>query len=159
MEALIEVGYREGVFDANGGGIKKDVVDLDIKGVREVRTHQLYLLEGKISAEGARFISENILCDPVTQYYKLLQRADSGKANGSNGHYAVEVWFKKGVTDNVGTSVKKAIDDLEIKGVAAVRSGRKFILEGKLTKSEAINITTRLLANEVVEEYRIYGEQ
>jgi len=159
METVIEVGYREGVFDANGEGIKKDILDLDIKGVREVRTHQLYLLEGKISAGGTRFISEKILCDPVTQHYKLLPRADSGKANSSNGNYAIEVWFKKGVTDNVGVSVKKAIDDLEIKGVGAVRSGRKFILEGKLTKSEAINITTRLLANEVVEEYKIYGEQ
>lgn len=159
METIIEVGYKEEVFDAIGEGIKKDILDLGIKGVKDVLTHQLYLIEGTLAEKGLRFIAEHILCDPVTQYYKIIPKPQKKKSKSSDGHFAVEVWFKKGVTDNVGASVEKAVEDLELKGVSEVRSGRKVIMKGRLKKPEVINITTRLLANEVVEEYKIYGEK
>lgn len=154
METLIEVGYKEGVFDATGEGIKKDILDLDIKGVKEVSARQLYLIEGKLPEEKIRIVAGRILSDPVHQYYKINHPPPAGWRIG----FAVEVWFKKGVTDNVGASVKKAIEDLKIKGVSEVRAGRKFIIEGNLDEEAIVNITTRLLANEVVEEYKIHGE-
>jgi len=153
METLIEVGYKEGVFDATGEGIKKDILDLDIKGIKEVSARQLYLVEGKLPGEKIRIIAERILCDPVHQYYKVVDQSAS-----PGGGFSVEVWFKKGVTDNAGASVKKAIEDLKIKGVSEVRSGRKFIIEGNLNEEAIVNITTGLLANGVVEEYKIHGK-
>jgi len=156
MDAIIEVGYKEGVFDASGEGIKKDISDLDIKSVEDVFTHQLYFIKGSLPEENLQFIAKNILCDPITQSYEVIYQP-SKKSSFSDKDFAVEVWFKKGVTDNVGDSVKKAAEDLKLKGISEIHSGRKFILKGKLKKNDVINITTKLLANDVVEEYKIYG--
>jgi len=158
METIIKIGYNEGIFDATGEGVKKDILDLGIKGVKSVSIDQLYLIKGDPEKKDLGFIAENILCDPIVQSYEIISRHE-GRAPAAGGKcFAVEVWFKKGVTDNVGQSVKKAIDDLRIAGVTEVQSGRKFRLEGKIKKPEIINITTRLLASEVVEDYKIYEE-
>ncbi|MCX5715062.1 MAG: phosphoribosylformylglycinamidine synthase subunit PurS [Candidatus Omnitrophica bacterium] len=45
----IEVFDRPGVFDAVGSGIKKDILDLGVKTVRDVRFAQAYLIDGDIS--------------------------------------------------------------------------------------------------------------
>ena len=163
MEAIIEIGYKPGIFDATGEGVKKGISDLGIRGVMHVSTHQLYSIKGNFTDDNLEFIARNILCDPIVQYYRIGK--ESQKAKGASRkmfagrkHFAAEVWFKKGVTDNVGDSVKKAIEDLGLRTVAEVHSGRKFIIDGKLQKTQVVNIATKLLANEIVEDYKIYGE-
>ena len=159
MSTVIEVSYKEGVFDAGAEAVKKDISDLGIKGARSISTHQLYSIEGDPKEKDLEFIAGEILSDPVTQVYRINSSPDANRQDGAGGVFSVEVWLKKGVTDNVGSSVKKAISDLELKGVLDVSSGRKYLIKGKLSKSDVVSITTRLLANEVVEEYRIHGEK
>lgn len=157
MEAIVEVGYKEDVFDATGEGIKKDISDLGVGKVKYVSTHQLYHIKGSLKEKELEFIAQHILCDPIVQYYNIMFGSQK-KTNSHKVNFAVEVWFKKGVTDNVGESVKKAIEDLGLKGVAEVHTGRKFIIDGRLKRPDVVNITTKLLANQVVEDYKIYGE-
>jgi phosphoribosylformylglycinamidine synthase len=157
MEAIIEIGYKTGIFDASGESIKRGVGDLGVKGIKSVGTHQLYLVKCSLQQKDLQYIAQNVLCDPIIQNYKIINQTEQKKTVHKK-HYAVEVWFKKGVTDNVGESVKKAIEDLEIVGIDEIHTGRKFILEGNIKRPEVVTITTRLLANEVVEDYKIYGE-
>jgi phosphoribosylformylglycinamidine (FGAM) synthase PurS component len=41
MKWKVEVGYKAEVFDAAGEGLKKDIADLGIQGVRGVRIYEL----------------------------------------------------------------------------------------------------------------------
>ena len=69
--------------------------------------------------------------------------------------YLVEVWYKPGVTDAVGQSVKKGIEDLGIKSVKSVSSGQVYLIEGNSTEIEIESICEKLLANSVIQNYKI----
>ena len=69
--------------------------------------------------------------------------------------YEVEVWYKPGVTDAVGDSVKKGIRDLNIKGTESVKTGQVYIISGKLGTKDIEKICEGLLSNNVVQFYKV----
>ena len=69
--------------------------------------------------------------------------------------WEVEVWYKPGVTDSTGDSVKKGIKDLNVSGVEEVKTGQVYIISGKIGKAEVEKICSGLLANNVVQYYNI----
>ena len=146
----IEVWYRKGVFDPGSQGLCSDILDLGIKGITAVETGSIFLIKGKISPDGLKKIARELLVDPVTQEFY------SGKRALPKGAVSVEVWFKEGVTDTVGETARKGITDLGIAGEFAVSTARRYLLYGKnISKKKTGAIANRLLANEVIQIYKI----
>ncbi|MCX5642403.1 MAG: phosphoribosylformylglycinamidine synthase subunit PurS [Candidatus Omnitrophica bacterium] len=146
----IEVWYRKNVFDPGSRGLCGDILDLGIKGIAEVKTGSIFLIQGKISPSGLQKVARELLADPVTQDFY------SGKRPLPRGAVSVEVWFKEGVTDTVGETAEKGITDLGIAGKFAVSTARRYLLYGKnISKKKAADIAGRLLANEVIQTYKI----
>lgn len=150
MQWKIEVGYKPTATDAMGEGIKKDIEDLGISGVDDVKTMQLYIVEGDLSESDIKSVCENLLTDRITQVYdydgSLIDHEDSGA-------WVVEVTYKHGVTDTVGESTIKGIKDLGITGVDTARTGKKCIIKGSLDENNIETICKRLLANDVIQNY------
>lgn len=69
--------------------------------------------------------------------------------------WSVEVWYKPEVTDPVEDSVMKGVADLDVQGLKSVRTGQKFLLQGSLARDQVERICKELLANPVMQEYRI----
>ncbi|MFH0797232.1 MAG: phosphoribosylformylglycinamidine synthase subunit PurS [Candidatus Omnitrophota bacterium] len=154
----IEVWYQKGVFNATASGLSGDIADLGIKSVQAVEVGAVYFVKGTLSRSLSRrhtqleLIARELLVDPVTQVFYVGQRKRPKEA------VAVEVWFKEGVTDTVGETALKGLQDLGIKGVRQASTGRRYFLYGKkLTPSEVKTIAISLLANEVIQTYRIKG--
>jgi len=146
----IEVWYRKGVFDPGSQGICGDILDLGIKGITSVEIGSIFLIKGKISAAGLAKVARELLADPVTQEFY------SGKRVLPKRAVSVEVWFKEGVTDTVGETARKGIADLNISGEFTVATARRYLLYGKnVSKKKAAAIAGRLLANEVIQTYKI----
>ena len=80
MKYYIEVGFNKGVVDPVGEGLKKDILDLNIKGVKEVHTAFLYEIEGEIDTPAVDRICRELLVDPVIQWYIINPKksADEG---------------------------------------------------------------------------------
>ena len=76
----IEIKDKPGVFDAVGQGIKKDIFDLGIKSVSEVRFVQVYIIEASVSEQGIRKICEELLTDRVSQDY-VIRRPAAGETS------------------------------------------------------------------------------
>jgi len=74
---------------------------------------------------------------------------------GKHMRWEVEVWYKAGVTDAVGDSVIKGIKDLGVGGVTSVKTGQVYIIEGKTDKKQIEKICSGLLANGIVQFYKI----
>ena len=146
----IEVWYRKGVFDPGSQGLCSDILDLGIKGITAVETGSIFLIKGKISPASLTKVARELLADPVTQEFY------SGKRALPKGTVSVEVWFKKGVTDTVGETARKGIADLGVTGEFAVSTARRYLLYGKnISKKKTEAIANRLLANEVIQTYKI----
>ena len=69
--------------------------------------------------------------------------------------WTIEVWYKPAVTDPVSDSVKKGISDLGIKKIKNARTAQKYIIEGTITRKEIERICKELLANPVIQTYKI----
>ncbi|MDO9573454.1 MAG: phosphoribosylformylglycinamidine synthase subunit PurS [Candidatus Contubernalis sp.] len=146
----IEVWYRKGVFDPGSRGICSDILDLGIKGVTGAEIGSIFLIKGNISPAGLKKVAQELLVDPVTQEFY------SGKRALPKGAISVEVWFKEGVTDTVGETTRKGIADLGITGEFSVSTARRYLLYGKsISKKKTAAIANRLLANEVIQTYKI----
>ena len=84
MSWKIEIRDLAGIFDAVGHGIKKDILDLGLPGVRDVSFAQVYTIEGGISEEQARKICEELLVDPIAQEYKIVSEYQSVRVSGEH---------------------------------------------------------------------------
>lgn len=146
----IEVWYRKGVFDPGSRGLCNDILDLGIKGITAVETGSIFLIKGKISPANLKKVAQELLVDPVIQEFY------SGKRALPKGAVSVEVWFKEGVTDTVGETARKGMADLGITGEFVVSTARRYLLYGKnISEKKAAAIAGRLLANEVIQTYKI----
>ena len=156
MKWKIEIRYKPEMPDALGQGISEDIMDLGITGVDSVRTAQLYWIEGNLKGQEIEHICAELLADPVTQDYVYnSSESAAGASPSQTDTWIVEVRFKPGVTDAVGDSVIKGINDLGISGVQAAQTGKKYWLYGNLVSSALETIAQHLLANEVIEAFEI----
>ena len=143
----VEVHYKPEVPDTVGDGILEDIVDLGINGVDSVRTATVYWIEGTLNTQAVNRIGSELLADPITQTYTCVNQDNSSK------DWTLEVQFKPGVTDAVGDSTVKGIQDLGITGVTAVRTGHKYWLAGDLNAEVVETIAQRLLMNDVIQTF------
>lgn len=150
MVYRIEVREKKGFYDAVGSGIKKDIRDLGYgKKIEDVKSIQVYIIDGEITESRARDICEALLIDPIVQYYTC--EAGSGSESSEKGYSIFEVAYNPGVMDPVEESAKKAIKDLGITSVRAVKTAKKYLIKGKLSKPDLHSIAENILYNKVIQ--------
>lgn len=143
----IEVGFKEGIRDALGESIRKRIIeDLHID-VSWVRTIDVYTFDCKLSPEQAKLLGENLFADPIIQVYSLQPLA-------KDFSWLIEVGFKPGVTDNVGNTAKKASEEI-LKTSINVYFSRQYLIKADITRQEVERIACELLANSLIERWRI----
>ncbi|HNQ50426.1 MAG TPA: phosphoribosylformylglycinamidine synthase subunit PurL [Candidatus Omnitrophota bacterium] len=145
----IEVRDKPGIFDAVGEGIRKDISDLGINAVKEVRFIQVYMIEGSVFEDGIRRICEELLIDRVAQDYAIV--FSSGRRRTDSGEFMVEVAYNPGVMDPVEESTLKAIRDMGINTVHSVKTARKFLIRGAITEAQLKTISEKLLYNKLIQ--------
>ncbi|MDP2980541.1 MAG: phosphoribosylformylglycinamidine synthase subunit PurL [Candidatus Omnitrophota bacterium] len=148
MEWKIEIRNKKGVFDPLGNGIKKDIRDLGIKGVKKVNVSHVFIISGDIAEPDIERIAGELLADPITEEYLLRAVAAAGeRAKGR----VVEIAYNPGVMDPVEESTRKAIRDMGIYGVKSLRTERKYLVDGKITEGDFKSICEKLLYNKVIQ--------
>jgi len=144
----IEVRNKPGIFDAIGESTKKDIMDIGIDRIESVSFIQAYSLLGDLDRKTLENIAKELLCDPITQEYAI--NADFSFEHEGNTH-VVEVAYNPGVMDPVEDSAKKAIGDMGIRKVESIKTRKRYVLKGALTKTEIDSITEKLLCNKVIQ--------
>ena len=149
----IEIKEKPGVFDAVGEGIKRDIFDLGIKAVPEVRFVQVYTLAGEITAAQAQLISDRLLSDSITQQYTIInpEQVQEWRKAAAKRTCIVEVAYNPGVMDPVEESALKGIKDLGIEGVTSFKTAKRYILTGKLSALQLKTISEKLLYNKLIQ--------
>ncbi len=172
---LFEIGYKAGVTDPVGRGLKHDIAHLGLGKVSHVASAQLYRISGTLSTDERSRIANDLLCDPILNEYRdpspspLPEGRGPGHAfslKGEGGRRSdegkrsmvIDVWYKAGVTDVVGDSVRKGIADLNIPGVQDVRTGMRYHLQGVTRREAAEKIALALLVNPLVHDMTIHAD-
>jgi len=153
MASRIEVGFKNGIRDALGEKIKKRIIDNLSLPVEKVSAIEVYTITGDLSKDELNDAACGPLSDPVIQNYSI------NKPLAGDFDWLIEVGFRPGVTDNVGKTAREAIELLLGSNIGqrkiAVYTSRQYLICGKITKKDAEEIATGLLANDLIERYQI----
>jgi phosphoribosylformylglycinamidine synthase II len=146
----IEVRLKDRLSDARGQSLVRDIHDLGIASVSSVTVTDVYFLNAELATTDLERVCSNLLADPVTQEYRH-SAGDSATADAEPNTLAIEVAYNPGVTDPVEETAMKAIQDLGVTGVAAVKTARLYLFEGNPTAEELAVISQRLLVNPIIQ--------
>jgi phosphoribosylformylglycinamidine synthase II len=150
MVHRIEIGFKKDIRDALGEKMRKKIVEHFGILVEEVKTAEVYTIEGELTSEDLEKIASGPFSDPAIQRYVI----DRGIAESFD--WLIEVGFKPGVTDNVGRTATEAVKLLlERNGGIRVFTSRQYLLTGPLERADADRIASGLLANELIQRFEI----
>jgi len=141
----IEVLVKDGFADPRAESLQKDILDLGIRAVKRVRVSDIYLLEGKPDESELKTICRELLTDPIVEEYSYKESPYPDDA------HLIEVAYNPGVMDPVEESVVKGIHDLVIANIEAVKTAKRYLLWGELSKEALQSICDKLLVNSVVQ--------
>ena len=147
----IEVSLKSRLPDARGMGLVKDIQDLGITSVTGARVTDVYWLDAELPFEKLDTIGRSLLSDPITQEYSSFSGSVGSGGGTEKQTHTIEVAYNAGVADPVEETVMKAVRDLSIRGVKAVRTTRRYLLLGRLTKKQKEVISSRLLVNPIIQ--------
>ena len=147
MISAIEVSLKPGLPDPRGEGVARNIKDLGIDKDVAIRTHDVYWLEGDVAADELKRIAIGLLTDPIVHEYSLNPICES---DTPALHHLI-VTYNPGVADPAQDTVMKALDDLGINSVTAVKTAVHYVLCGELTDEEVGTIAARLLVNPIIQ--------
>ena len=142
----VEIWPKDDVPDIRGLGLVKDIQDLGIKHVTSVRVVDVYWIDAELRPGELNMLCQKLLADPLIQNY-LHEPGDMLQDKNSENRHAIEVAYNAGVSDPVEDTIMKATLDLGLNNVRAVRTAKRYIIEGKLNVNQLEIIGTRLLVN------------
>ncbi|MBI4181100.1 MAG: phosphoribosylformylglycinamidine synthase subunit PurS, partial [Chloroflexi bacterium] len=152
----IEVRLKSHLPDAAGSGLVKGIQDLGITTISSASVIDIYWLDADLAPAELNLICQSLLADPVTQEFQSFTpspqdvKKDTGGRVRTQSH-TIEVAYNAGVTDPVEDSIMKAIRDLGISSVRAVKTAKRYLLQGHLTEDQLEVISSRLLVNPIIQ--------
>lgn len=155
----IEVRAREERYDVQAHRLAREILQLPIKylptlaantandTLLSIRTAHLYRLSGNLTSATIDQLTRELLVDPVVQEARMTQEPVAD--------YVVDVFFHPGVTDTLAESVLAGTQMLGIPGLERVETGRRYVLDERLSEAEVHTIARALLYNPVIQRYEL----
>lgn len=163
MIYCVEVSIKPGLPDARGLGLLAQVEALGVVDVQSIAVTDLYFLSGDpadgavqgLDADAVQRLVDTLLHDPVVENaaWRPLEALEHEVL--PPGMWTVEVTLLPGVTDSVAESLLAGAQMIGVTGLRQAATGHRYTLRGALSEPEVHRIARGLLANEVIQRYRI----
>jgi phosphoribosylformylglycinamidine synthase len=130
-------------------GLIDELRDAGLPSVRAVQSSRLFFVEGELAWREVQQIATQLLADPVTERYHIAQTSD--KIPSPISGLAFEVHLRLGVMDPVAETT---LAELRSEGFAvhAVRTARRYIVDGEPDAERVAEALRRVLVNDCIEE-------
>ncbi len=153
MPNRLEIALKSDLFDAEGEGIRRKAQDYFGIHLEQVRTIHVLTIDDDLSESQLKTLQEEIFTNPVTQI-------SSFNPLPIEFDWTIWVGFRPGVRDNPGSTAVEAVEDLlDIRFAKndAIYTSRRYCLQGpNLTAADAEKIAAELLANDIIQQWKIY---
>src|SRR5260370_26372914 len=150
----IEVRATSEEYDVHAHQLAREIVALPTRQVPSlaaisastsplvIRTAQLYYLTGNLTPSQVKQLTSQLLIDPVIQEADMSQQPEVTREE-----HIVDVFFHPGGTDTLAESVLTRASMLGITGFERVETGKRNLLDQRLTADEARTITREILSD------------
>lgn len=151
----IEIRPADGQQDRDGDRVLAQSQAFGLTSISRVATARSFLLEGELTQAQVTRAATDLLVDSVTESYTTRLLGDANAIVDDDPATTIHVLLKPGVTDNVGASACKALQDLglEVTAVATVHTCR---INADARPADRQRLATRLLSNDAIERV-IFG--
>jgi phosphoribosylformylglycinamidine synthase len=156
MPSRLEIALRDEVTDPEGQSVLKKARAYFGLELARVRTVHIVTIDADLSPEQLERIRREVFTNPVTQvstYSPLAVSCD----------WVIWIGYRPGVRDNPGATAVEAIEDLlgvRFRPHEAVYTSRRYCVAGSgLARGDLQKITGELLANDIIQQWRIYSSQ
>jgi phosphoribosylformylglycinamidine synthase subunit PurSL len=150
----IEIGFKRGIRDPRGHAIAAKARRFLRLSVASCQTRDVYKVDIALSPRELRTV-QKAFTDPV------VSRSALGRLRQPVFDWLVEVGFKPGVTDNVGTTAKAVVQDVldrPLSSLEAVYTSIQYFIRGnRLTREDMARIARDLLANPLIQTMRVFS--
>jgi len=151
----IEIGLKRGVRDARGRATVAKARRFLRLPVASCQTRDVYKLDVSLSLRELRHI-QKAFADPV------ISRSALARLSPPQFDWLVEVGFKPGVTDNVGTTARALAQDLlerPLPHLETVYTSIQYFFRGQLSRADVERIARDLLANPIIHTIRVFSAE
>ena len=153
MAKRLETALKEHLFDPEGASLCRRVRDYFGWHIGEARVISMLTLDTGLSDAELEAVRAEVFTNPVTQVSGFRSLA-------SDFDWAIWVGYRPGVRDTAGSVAIEAISDYLGKtpapGEAAYTSRLYLLKNAPLSRGQAETIARELLANEIIQQWRVY---
>jgi phosphoribosylformylglycinamidine synthase subunit PurSL len=156
MAYRLEIAIRPDLFDAEGEGVRQKARNYFGFELSRVRTIRVVTVDAVLLPEALSTIRTEIFTNPVTQ-------VSSFEPLSVPFDWTIWVGFRPGVRDNPGSTAMEAIEDVlgrPFEKGEAVYTSKRYCIEGAgLSAGEMDKIAGELLANDIIQQWRIFSKE
>ncbi|MEW6265265.1 MAG: AIR synthase-related protein [Thermodesulfobacteriota bacterium] len=156
MIRRLEIALKEDLRDPEGEGLKAKARDYFGIAVEKARAVSVLTLDADLSPEQFETARTEIFTNPVTQ-------VSSYQPLAGDFDFALWVGLRPGVRDNAGATAQEALEDyfqIGFKPGEAVYSSALYLLSGPgLDRAQVETVGRELLANEIIQQWRVIGRE
>jgi len=152
MPARLEIRLKPELIDAEGMGISRKASAYFGLNVDDTRVIRVLTIDADLSTDQLEMIRTEIFTNPVTEESSFLPMAD-------NFDWIIWVGLRPGVRDPAGSTAVEAIEDLSgirLNQDESVYTSRIYQIRGDLKKKDVETIVREILANDIIQQWKIY---
>ncbi len=149
MLTRIEVYYKPNLQDPDGRRLIAEVATMGFESVNDIRSNDIYLIDGKLSDNDINKICQELLVDTVTQGY-IINPGQKDRENREQDKKIIEISRKQGVMDPSEASILKGIIDMGLM-VQSIKRTKRYIFPNSLQDDDCQLIANKILANPTIE--------
>jgi phosphoribosylformylglycinamidine synthase len=133
-----------GDTDPLGQSVRHQIEEFQIH-VGPISVSRVFLIDTDAPRQQVLRAANELLADPLVERAALTEPSAT-----DNAQSRIEIHLKPGVMDPVAASTEMALRDMGIP-VSEVRTGRAYLIDGKVPQEQLRRIANRVLANGVIE--------
>ena len=155
MAFRLEIRLKDELADADGAGIRRKAKGYFGFKVDHIRVIRVLTVDAELRPEQLEQVRTEIFTNPVTEESSYSPIA---------GEFDWLIWvgFRPGVRDTAGSTAGEAVEDLlgiEFKPGEAIYTSRLYEISGGLDEQQVHKIAGDLLANEVIQQWKIFSRE
>ena len=152
MVSRLEIRLKKELLDAEGSGIRRKSSEYFGYEVEDIRVIRVLTIDADLNPAQLEKIRTEIFTNPVTE-------ESSYSPIATDFAWLIWIGYRPGVRDTAGSTAAEAIEDLtgfKFKPDEAVYYSKLYEIRGNLTESQVRRIASDLLANDIIQQWKIY---
>jgi phosphoribosylformylglycinamidine synthase II len=150
----LEIRLKKDLADAEGASIRRKSGEYFRIEVDDIRVIRVLTIDASLDPSQLERVRTDIFTNPVIEESSFSPMA-------KNFDWVIWVGFRPGVRDTAGSTAKEAIEDLlglKFKPDEAVYASSLYEIRGDLSLEQARKIAKDLLANDIIQQWKVYSK-